>query len=61
VTNHHAQAIAEFGVLPEARTEAGLLIAEMDGSMVPIVQMAARLSKYPIFRSQSTSRFFVFK
>jgi hypothetical protein len=41
VTNHHAQAIAEFGVLPEARTEASLLIAEMDGSMVPIVQMAA--------------------
>ncbi len=41
VTNTHAQAMAEFGVLPEARTEAAVLIAEMDGSMVPVVQMAA--------------------
>ena len=41
VTNRHAQAIGEFGVLPEARAEAAVLIAEMDGSMVPVVQMAA--------------------
>jgi len=41
VTNHHAQAIAAFGVLPDTRAEAAVLIAEMDGSMVPIVQMAA--------------------
>ena len=41
VTNNHAQAMVEFGVLPEARSEAALLIAEMDGSMVPVVQMAA--------------------
>ena len=41
VTHHHAQAIAEFGVLPQAGPEAAVLIAEMDGSMVPIVQMAA--------------------
>ena len=41
VTNRHAQAIAAFGVLPEAQTEAAVLIAEMDGSMVPVVQMAA--------------------
>ena len=40
VTHRHAQAMAAFGVLPQARTEAGILIAEMDGSMVPIVQMA---------------------
>lgn len=40
VTNNHAQGMAEFGVLPEAGTKADVLIAEMDGSMVPVVQMA---------------------
>ena len=41
ITSRHAKAMAEGGVLPQARTEAPRLIAEMDGSMVPVVQMAA--------------------
>ena len=37
VTNSHAQAMAEFGVLPQARTEAAVLIAEMDRAAWPLL------------------------
>lgn len=41
ITSAHAAAVAEAGILPEAREEADALIVEADGSMIPVVYMEA--------------------
>lgn len=53
VTCRHAQAIEEFGVLPQERVKADRLIAEMDGSMIPVVEMAATATESDLRKTRA--------